>query len=54
MVVAGGLVSANYRGLSISIEGREGGGCGVDYIIEDYILTLKIVPEEIENFYPIV
>ena len=51
MVVAGGLVSANYRGLSISIEGREG-GCGVDYIIEDYILTLKIVPEEIEIFYP--
>ena len=31
MVVAGGLVSANYRGLSISIEGREGRGvrCGL-------------------------
>ena len=45
MVVAGGSVSANYRGLSISIEGREGGGCGVGSCLEDFILTLKIGPE---------
>ena len=35
MVVAGGLVSANYRGLSISIEGREGGAV--------WTISLKII-----------